>query len=424
MMEINDKIKTKFAKITSNMTDALLISAIVFLIINYYLLDGIKFIIITIVSILFSVILPIIIIIIWSKFKLTDKDIPNRKDRYIPLILAISSYIIGVVVLYSLNAPLITIGLMFCYISNTLTVLFINLFWKISIHSMGVTGPTTALIYTFGPMGAILGLLIPVVMWSRVYLKRHTMAQCIIGALLGFILTGVQLWLLLDIRYNIAVIPFLWLIFAIITPSILLTITGILNDKGIKDGYTRKIFHFVAFISIAMYLRYAPLDITIIFLAAGTMYITIACFSGNDFLWFDGIARKSDAPNEALYVVLPMISTICGLFISFILFGHPFVEIGMLCVAIGDAIAEPIGVRFGKHKYNVPSFIGSSSKRSLEGSISVLLACTFIIFFSIYDGIVSLLIGITLSIVEAISPRGLDNFTVLIVSSMCLWAIF
>lgn len=424
MMEINDKIKTKFAKTTSNMTDALLISAIVFFILNYYLLDGTKFIIITIVSILFSVILPITIIIIWSKFKLIDKDIPNRKDRYIPLILVISSYIIGVVVLYSLNAPLITIGLMFCYFSNTLTVLFINLFWKISIHSMGVTGPTTALIYTFGPMGAILGLLIPVVMWSRVYLKRHTMAQCIMGALLGFILTGVQLWLLLNIRYNIAVIPLLWLIFAIITPSILLTITGILNDKGIKDGYTRKIFHFVAFISIAMYLRYAPLDITIIFLAAGTMYITIACFSGNDFLWFDGIARKSDAPNEALYVVLPMISTICGLFISFILFGHPFVEIGMLCVAIGDAIAEPIGVRFGKHKYNVPSFIGSSSKRSLEGSISVLLACTFIIFFSIYDGIVSLLIGITLSIVEAISPRGLDNFTVLIVSSMCLWAIF
>jgi membrane-associated phospholipid phosphatase len=40
-------------------------------------------------------------------------------------------------------------------------------------------------------------LLLPPVIWSRVYLKKHTAAQAITGAILGFVLTAVALSLLL-----------------------------------------------------------------------------------------------------------------------------------------------------------------------------------------------------------------------------------
>jgi len=43
----------------------------------------------------------------------------------------------------------------------------------------------------------LLGLLLPPVIWSRVYLKKHTVAQAIMGAVLGFVLTAVALSLLL-----------------------------------------------------------------------------------------------------------------------------------------------------------------------------------------------------------------------------------
>jgi membrane-associated phospholipid phosphatase len=75
--------------------------------------------------------------------------------------------------------------------------LLINLHWKISIHAMGIAGPLTALIYLFGLPGLILTLIVPLVGWSRVYLKRHTPWQVIIGTILGFVLTATQIYLLM-----------------------------------------------------------------------------------------------------------------------------------------------------------------------------------------------------------------------------------
>jgi membrane-associated phospholipid phosphatase len=144
--------------------------------------------------------MPILIVLWWLKGKNVnnkkiDMDIPERTDRNYPLLLVVLSYSIGVIALYLLNAPLITTVLMFCYFSNTLAVFFINLYWKISIHSMGVAGPAAALIYFFGPVGMLFTLIVPVVMWSRVYLKEHTLSQVIMGALLGFLSTTLQMYL-------------------------------------------------------------------------------------------------------------------------------------------------------------------------------------------------------------------------------------
>ena len=114
----------------------------------------------------------------------TDMDITDRTKRTLPLFFAICSYLIGFFVLLSMGAPALTTALMFVYSSNTLIILFINLSWKISIHTMGVAGPTVALTFLFGFSGLLFGLLIPLVMWSRVKLKKHTISQVLAGGLL------------------------------------------------------------------------------------------------------------------------------------------------------------------------------------------------------------------------------------------------
>jgi membrane-associated phospholipid phosphatase len=86
---------------------------------------------------------------------------------------------------------------MFGYFAGTLFLFLVNLRWKISIHTMGIAGPTTVLIFVFGYWGALLALLLPPVIWSRVYLKKHTVAQALAGAAVGFLLTAFTLWLLL-----------------------------------------------------------------------------------------------------------------------------------------------------------------------------------------------------------------------------------
>jgi len=192
--QLNLKSKKKFAKIISTITQPPLVSIPTFAVINFFLLGAGNSMVITIICIIFGAFLPVITSLILIKKMNIDLDITDRTKRTLPLLFAVCSYIIGFIVLYIINAPSPTTALMFIYFTNTLTILFINMSWKISIHAMGVAGPTAALIYVFGFPGIVFGLIIPLVMWSRVELGKHTVLQVIFGALLGLILTAVQLY--------------------------------------------------------------------------------------------------------------------------------------------------------------------------------------------------------------------------------------
>ncbi|MGC9517326.1 MAG: hypothetical protein ACP5C3_06490 [Methanomicrobiales archaeon] len=194
---INKNYKEEFAQLVSLVFNAPLVAIPIFVLINYTLVSGNNFIFYSIVSVIFAAILPMAISGFWIFRKKIEMDMPNKSDRIYPLIMVIISYIIGTLILYVIKAPPVTTVLMFCYLFNTIVVLFISLFWKISIHVMGISGPTPILIYVFGYWGVLFGLIIPVVMWSRLYLKRHTLYQVIAGAVLGFVLTTLQIYLLL-----------------------------------------------------------------------------------------------------------------------------------------------------------------------------------------------------------------------------------
>jgi membrane-associated phospholipid phosphatase len=193
----NISFKEKLANFISTITNPPLIAIPVFLVINYTLLYGIEWLWFSTLSIFFVSILPIITSSLWIKKKNLEVDMPQREDRIYPLLLVILSYIIGVMVLYILGAPQLTTVLMFCYLTNTIVVLMISLYWKISIHAMGIAGPATAIIYLFGWTGLLFSLLVPLVLWSRLYLKRHTPTQLMVGTALGYLLTGVQIYLLI-----------------------------------------------------------------------------------------------------------------------------------------------------------------------------------------------------------------------------------
>lgn len=191
---LDQKSKNKFAKFISLITHPPLIAIPTFLLINIFLLGLSDSIFINMVCLIFAAILPILTSLILIKKMNTDIDITDRKKRTLPLFFAVCSYIIGFFVLYIIDAPAITTTLMLIYSSNTLIILLVNLSWKISIHAMGVAGPTAAFIYLFGLPGVIFGLTIPMVMWSRVTLRKHSTSQVLAGSVLGLILTSVQLY--------------------------------------------------------------------------------------------------------------------------------------------------------------------------------------------------------------------------------------
>lgn len=193
------KSEKKIARLISNITQPPVVSIPTFAIINYILLGFNNSLIITMICWIFGAFIPITTSLILINKMHTDMDITDRTKRTLPLFFAICSYLIGFFVLLSMGAPPLTTALMFVYSSNTLIILFINLSWKISIHTMGVAGPTVALTFLFGYSGLLLGLLIPLVMWSRVKLKKHTISQVLAGGIVGVILTYIQLYFILPL---------------------------------------------------------------------------------------------------------------------------------------------------------------------------------------------------------------------------------
>jgi len=171
-------------------------------------------------------------------------------------------------------------------------------------------------------------------------------------------------------------------------------------------------FHFSAFASFFIFLNFSSFIPTIALVLSGTISISIACFGGLDFSWLKGMRRKSDFPNETFYVILPLISSLLWIIIGFLLFNKEILLIGTACVAICDAIAEPVGVRFGKHKYNVKAIRGKHSQRSIEGSVSIFVSAVIVVLLLTNNLFLSMIVSMLLTFIESISPRGTDNMTV------------
>ncbi len=153
----------------------------------------------SIISIFAATVLPILVIVVFSKrYGNEDKlDVVRKEDRFLPLVFGVLSYFIGVGLLYLIGAPNLATVLMLCYALVTFAITVITPYWKISIHSCGVVGPSMALAMGFWPFGLLYFLLLPPVIWSRYVLQKHTPLQLVMGAVVGFIITEILFILLL-----------------------------------------------------------------------------------------------------------------------------------------------------------------------------------------------------------------------------------
>ena len=64
----------------------------------------------------------------------------------------------------------------------------VTLKWKISFHAIGYTSFCFTFVELFGPIWGITLILLPLVFWSRLILKRHTMAQLVAGSVLSLVI--------------------------------------------------------------------------------------------------------------------------------------------------------------------------------------------------------------------------------------------
>jgi len=143
---------------------------------------------------IFSNLIPIsTVLFLKHRGIISDFDASLKEQRTLPLALGVIYAGLGFLALYYQKAPPLVQGLMFCYMTNTLVILIITRYWKISIHVMGVAGPLSAL-WLFGWHFPLLILaVIALVGSARVILRAHTVAQVVAGAFLGWFFTWGQL---------------------------------------------------------------------------------------------------------------------------------------------------------------------------------------------------------------------------------------
>lgn len=187
-----------------------------------------------------------------------------------------------------------------------------------------------------------------------------------------------------------------------------------------RTGYTRKIFHFSIFFSVALIQWLWGTPAVCLFGSMTSLVIFYALWKGNGHILYEALAREKDAPRRTYFILTPYLSTLLGGLVTNILFG-PVAIVGYLVTGLGDAVGEPIGTRFGKHIYKVPSLSTVKATRSYEGSaavfcmsiIAILLSITLTPLFSfelIHLGLIPFL-AIICTLIEALSPHGWDNAT-------------
>ena len=199
--------------------------------------------------------------------------------------------------------------------------------------------------------------------------------------------------------------------------------------KGIKVNYTRKINHFALFF-VPMFLdKFIPVKPSLELLIIGSIlavtgliiYIKPVRIKSNFiqrmFLSFD---RPEDRPNTLLWLSTQTAFGFLVLIPFIILFytsGYEYlIIIPILVNGIGDGLAEPVGVRFGKHKYQTYALFSKVKyERTLEGSACVFITSVVVILF-FQSGFTSsefiyviIIFPIVMTLSEAFAPHTWDT---------------
>jgi phytol kinase len=198
--------------------------------------------------------------------------------------------------------------------------------------------------------------------------------------------------------------------------------------KNVQTAYTRKIFHFYIFSAAGIIHLLYGLPEVVLFGSIVSLCVLYAVWRGADFPFYEALARPQDAPHRSFFILLPMLITLLGGVLANLLFGR-LALVGYFVCGWGDAVGEPVGARWGRHRYRVLSLRGLPATRSWEGSGAVWLAGSVAAFFAVLaQGSpvpvslgVGLLCGTVGASVEAVSTHGLDNLTIQLAAAGTAW---
>ena len=125
--------------------------------------------------------------ILWllQRGQVSDYNLPRREERFLPMLVSMTTALFGWLYLNQVQAPALLLALAATNLAQSVVYFFITLRWKVSIHSAVAAGLAVLGCAIAGETVWLLVLSVPLIAWSRVVLRRHTLAQTVVGAAIG-----------------------------------------------------------------------------------------------------------------------------------------------------------------------------------------------------------------------------------------------
>jgi dolichol kinase len=211
-----------------------------------------------------------------------------------------------------------------------------------------------------------------------------------------------------------------------------------------KVNYTRKINHFFVFFSPYLIKKIFPYEesffaqITIALVGLSTLIIYIKPIRNRVAIvqyMFAAFDRPEDRPHTLKWLFTQYLATYLvavPLWLVFEKMGHTeAIPLIILINAIGDGLAEPVGVTWGKNKYKVKAlFTSTTYTRSLQGSACVFITAVIVIigfsscFSSVQFMAALFLVPVVATLAEAKSPHTWDSPFIFLFTGLTLLLIY
>jgi len=203
--------------------------------------------------------------------------------------------------------------------------------------------------------------------------------------------------------------------------AILLIVTEKILNK--YPEISRKVLHIMVG-NIAFILPIFETDWIMAFIAAGP-FIPLT-FLMSPYTPIKSIKGRTSAAGHGMGLVY---YSITWTILAYVFFEDMVViAIGILAMSYGDGFASIIGTRFGKRKYNVfgdqKSYVGSLSMLIFTFITMIVALYYYEIAITNYVIVVLLFISFVVSVIEGITPKGLDNLTVPFTAVALYWYFF
>lgn len=187
----------EFARALSTIFNPFMTATILWIIVSHaYSKTTVEFWWLSAAGVAFFLVAPLsLILFFFVNGTITNLEVTEQRERQPVFAAFIVNYLVAALILTIADAPRPLIAITWGYVALAVTTMVVTRWFKISTHAFGITGPFAVmfLLFKWQPLPYV--ALVPLVCWSRIYLREHTFAQVLAGAGMAIAYTLLFFWL-------------------------------------------------------------------------------------------------------------------------------------------------------------------------------------------------------------------------------------